>query len=583
MLTNNSEAHFAATPVYLDMPRSTFDMPFDHKMTFNVGEVVPIGVFEHLPGDTFQMTISGVIRLQTLIKPPFDDLYVDIMGFDVSERLNWNHWKEFCGENTSSAWIPAVEYTKPQTSAPTGGWQKGTLADHMGIPIGVDGFSVDSSYFRGYALIINDWWRSEVLQDPAVINVGDSTTVGSNGSNYITDLEKGGKPFIAGRLFDLFSSCTPSPQKGPDVMLPIGTDNAWPVVTGPERIPISSIPKTSGGYTYPVMLDYASFDRTPTNVLKWNSPQDGSSFYSGLSMTNGNASYVDNKKLTGSGSSNNPVPIAQSGGVLNFSNLYAVSPGGIAGATINELRLAFQIQKFFERQAIAGSRYTEVVRSMFGVTSPDARLQRPEYLGGFRRRLNISQVIQQSSTDSTSPQGNLAAISHTTFNDNVFRKSFTEHGLVYILACVRYKNSYQQGLSRKFSRKTKFDYYWPLMANIGNQPVKVKEIYLTGTSTDDEVFGYNECWYDYRFSPNLISGELRSTYAQSLDSWHFADYYTSQPYLSDTWLQTDKGNVDRALAVTSAVSDQLLGDFSVHIRATRPMPVYSIPGLIDHH
>lgn len=580
MKLNNTEAHFAATPVYLDMPRSTFDMPFDHKLTFNVGEVVPIGVFEHLPGDTFQMTLSGVVRLQTLINPPFDDLYLDIQAYDVSERLTWSHWKEFCGENTSSAWIPAIEYTKPQTTAPSGGWTKGTLADHMGVPIGVDGFSIDSAYFRGYALIINDWFRSEVLQDPAVINVGDSTTSGSNGSNYITDLEKGGKPFIAARLFDLFSSCTPTPQKGPDVMLPIGTNNAWPVVAGSERIPITSVPTGSNGSPFPVMMDKPQLSN-PNNKY-WSS-----TFASAGYINEVQTSTVNNYplRMSGTTSSTNPYPIPDTASTTydQFSNLYAISPGGIAGATINELRLAFQIQKFFERQAIAGSRYTEVVRSMFGVTSPDARLQRPEYLGGFRRRLNISQVIQSSATDSVSPQGNLAAISHTTMNDTLFRKSFTEHGLVYVLAVVRYKNSYQQGLSRKFSRQTKFDYYWPLMANIGNQPVKVKEIYLTGTSTDDEVFGYNEAWFDYRYSPNLVSGELRSTYAQSLDSWHFADYYTSQPYLSSSWLQMDKGNVDRALAVTSSIADQLFGDFSMFIRATRPMPVYSIPGLIDHH
>lgn len=575
-MPNNSETHFAATPVYLDMPRSTFDMPFDHKMTFNVGEVVVLGVFEALPGDTFQMNIAGVLRLQTLIRPPFDDLYFDCLVFGVPRRLTWNHTKEFFGENTASAWIPSVEYTIPQTSAPSGGWTKGTIADHMGIPIGVDDFSVDSCYFRGYALIINDWFRSEVLQDPAVINVGDSTTTGSNGSNYVTDLEKGGKPFVAGRLFDLFSSCTPSPQKGPDVMLPIGSENAWPVVPMKDRIDPKLFPKTSGGSIYETSIAYTSGSSAWKNMTNANNyPLDF--------LQPNQSAYVT--LLQSSSTTPNPRVLPETGSVNRyaFSNLYAVSPGGIAGATINELRLAFQIQKFFERQAIAGSRYTEVIRSMFGVTSPDARLQRPEYLGGFRRRLNISQVIQSSSTDSTSPQGNLAAISHTTMNEIGCRKSFSEHTLVYVLGVVRYKNSYQQGLDKKFSRTTKFDFYWPLFANIGNQPVKNKEIYLTGTSTDDEVFGYNEAYYDYRYTPNLISGELRSTYAQSLDSWHFGDYYTSQPYLSDSWLQTDKGNVDRALAVTSSVSDQLIGDFSMLIRATRPMPVYSVPGLIDHH
>lgn len=252
-------------------------------------------------------------------------------------------------------------------------------------------------------------------------------------------------------------------------------------------------------------------------------------------------------------------------------------------ATINQLRLAFQIQKMYERDARGGTRYIEILKSHFGVTSPDARLQRPEYLGGNRVPININQVIQQSSTTSTSPQGNVAGQSLTTDSHYDFTKSFTEHGFVIGLMVARYDHTYQQGIERMWSRKDRFDYYWPVFANIGEQAIKNKEIYAQGTAKDDEVFGYQEAWADYRYKPNRVTGEMRSAYAQSLDVWHLGDDYDVLPSLSDSWIREDKSNVDRVLAVTSSVSNQLFADIYVANRTTRPMPMYSIPGLIDHH
>lgn len=583
-MPSNRDLNFAAAPVTLDMPRSTFNRDFTHKTTFNVGELIPFYVDEALPGDTFNVEVASALRLQTLIRPPFDDLYLETFFFAVPLRLVWSHTKEFFGENNDSAWIPQLSYSKPQTSPPTGGWDVGTIADYMTIPTGVEDFTVDSTYFRAYALIVNEWFRSEVVQSPVVINVGDSNTVGSNGSNYITDLEKGGKPFVVNKFYDVFSGCTPTAQKGPAVMLPIGESNYWPVVTGRDRVDPSLFGVSDYNYPVPMMMDLPQMQTNSWSSISVSSARNSGVFY------DSNGRLLNTSQT----SSTNPVPVPTTNSSYTYlvpSNLYAVTPGGISGATINELRQAFQLQKFYEREALGGSRYTELIRSMFSVTSPDARLQRPEYLGGMRRRLNVNQIVQQSETNTT-PQGNLAAISLTTDHYDGFRKSFTEHTIIIGVMCCRYKHSYSQGLNRMFSRKTRFDYYWPLMANLGNQAVKNKEIYLqgstavdpdTGNPFDDEVFGYQEAWYDYRYHPSAITGEMRSTYAQSLDSWHFGDDYSSMPVLSSSWLQEDKGNVDRALAVTSSVSNQLFGDFFIKNRCTRCMPLYSIPGLIDHH
>lgn len=556
-MNRNSESMFSVNPTNIDVQRSVFDRDCSVKTTFNVGEIVPFYCDEVLPGDTFSIDRSIVARLQTLITPPMDNLYLDTYFFYVPNRLVWEHWKQFCGENTESPWIPQTEYSVPQLSAPEGGWTIGTLADYFGIPTGVSNISVNAMPFRAYSLIINDWFRDENLCDPLDIPLSDATVVGVNTASFVTDCAKGGKPYIAAKYHDYFTSCLPSPQKGPDVTIPVAAAANLPVV------PLS---------------DHVDYSLANT-ALQWMYRSNGTSNF-------GNDSYGYALKTNQSGSATG----MQGGSNASFgadvipANLYAVQSGVASSATINQLRLAFQIQKFYEKQARGGSRYIEVIKSFFGVTSPDARLQRPEYLGGNRVPIHIQQVVQNSGTqDSGTPQGTPTGLSVTSDTHSDFTKSFVEHGFVIGLMVARYDHTYQQGIERFWSRKTKFDYYWPVFANIGEQAVKNKEIYAQGTAADDEVFGYQEAWADYRYKPSRVSGEMRSTASAPLDMWHFADKYTQLPVLSDQWIREDKSNVDRALAVTSAVSNQIFCDIFIKNRSTRAMPLYSVPGLIDHH
>lgn len=559
-MNRNTESHFSLAP-HVDISRSRFDRSASLKTSFNVGDVVPFFLDEVLPGDTFSVDTSKVVRMQTLLTPMMDNVYLDTYYFFVPNRLVWDHWKQFCGENTESAWIPETEYTMPQITSPAStGWSVGTLADYFGIPTGIPGLSVSSLPFRAYALIMNEWFRDQNLQDPLVVPTDDSTVAGVNTGTFVTDVAKGGKPFIASKYHDYFTSCLPSPQKGPDVLIPSATAGEYPVVPRSNVVPSNLL----DGTTYTAKIYKAGSDANATRA--------GIGFYVSDDLQTG----TQTNGLISTGSRN-----TEATPVIN--NLWAVASGGI-GATINQLRLAFQIQKFYEQQARGGSRYTEVVRSFFGVTSPDARLQRPEYLGGNRVPINVNQIIQQSGTESSgTPQGTVVGQSLTTDSHSDFTKSFTEHGLIIGLMVARYDHTYQQGLNRLWSRKDKFDFYWPVFANIGEQPVKNKEIYAQGNAKDDEVFGYQEAWADYRYKPNMVTGEMRSAYAQSLDVWHLADDYNALPTLSDAWIREDKSTVDRVLAVQSSVSNQLFADIYVKNLCTRPMPMYSIPGLIDHH
>ncbi len=545
-MNRNVESHFALNPTRIDLSRSTFDRSASVKTSFNAGDIVPFFLEEVLPGDTFNVKSSKVVRMQTLLTPMMDNVYLDTYYFFVPNRLVWKHWKEFNGENTESAWIPETKYEVPQITAPAGtGWSVGTIADYFGIPTGVPNLSVSALPFRAYALIMNEWFRDQNLSDPLVVPDDDATVAGVNTGTFVSDVAKGGKPYVAAKYHDYFTSCLPSPQKGPDVTIPVSGG-----ATG-SAIPVYSLSTTHSttppsGYTAGVAL----FDG---NELKTGRPDGSWSF-------------------------------TQGGGTMP-TNLYAIGESSIQMATINALRMAFQIQKLYERDARGGSRYIEILKSHFGVTSPDARLQRPEYLGGNRVPININQVIQQSGTGSGSstPQGTVVGMSQTTDSHADFIKSFTEHGFIIGVMVARYDHTYQQGLDRLWSRKDRFDYYWPVFANIGEQAVKNKEIYAQGNAEDDQVFGYQEAWADYRYKPNRVTGEMRSSYTQSLDVWHLADDYATRPSLSDSWIREDKSNIDRVLAVTSENSNQFFADIYVQNRATRPMPMYSVPGLIDHH
>jgi hypothetical protein len=551
-MNRNTESHFSLSP-HVDISRSRFDRSASLKTSFNAGDVVPFFLDEVLPGDTFSVDTSKVVRMQTLLTPMMDNVYLDTYYFFVPNRLVWDHWKEFCGENTESAWIPQTEYTMPQITSPAGqGWSVGTLADYFGIPTGVAGLSVSALPFRAYALIMNEWFRDQNLQDPLVVPTDDSTVAGVNTGTFVTDVAKGGKPFIAAKYHDYFTSALPAPQKGPDVTIPVASAAEYAVVPRPTLV------DKSLAFATPM----EAYDKFGTFKGVYASERSTSSSFGSVLVSN--AADAD-------------------GGIVP-ANLWAVGTGEGQAATINQLRLAFQIQKFYERQARGGSRYTEVVRSFFGVTSPDARLQRPEYLGGNRVPININQIVQQSGTESSgTPQGTVVGQSLTTDKHSDFTKSFTEHGFIIGVMVARYDHTYQQGLNRLWSRKDKFDYYWPVFANIGEQAIKNKEIFAQGNDKDNEVFGYQEAWAEYRYKPNMVTGEMRSAYAQSLDVWHLADDYKQLPTLSDAWIKEDKSNLDRVLAVTSSVSNQFFADIFVKNYCTRPMPMYSVPGLIDHH
>lgn len=559
-MNRNANEKFALNPTRLDMNRSRFDRSSSYKTTFNVGQLIPFYVDEVLPGDTFSVDTSKVVRMQTLLTPMMDNVYLDTYFFFVPNRLTWSHWRELMGENTQSAWIPTVEYSVPQLKSPaTTGWAVGTIADYMGIPTGVPGLSVNALPFRAYALICQEWFRDENLTDPLNVPVDDVNVDGVNTGNYITDVVKGGQPFIAAKYHDYFTSCLPAPQKGPDVTIAISQGDVLPVYSlDPAHNPTppsgTVIPGFSGG---PLSGEIYAGTAYKPSVLGGASdavPTDAQ-----FQVESGKNGFYPN-------------------------SLYAYFDGSIPVATINQLRLAFQIQKLYEKDARGGTRYIEILKSHFGVTSPDARLQRPEYLGGSRIPININQVVQNSGTGSSgTPQGTTTAYSLTTDSHSDFTRSFVEHGFVIGLMVARYDHTYQQGLERFWSRKDRFDYYWPVFANIGEQAVLNKEIFAQGNEKDDEVFGYQEAWADYRYRPSRVTGEMRSAYAQSLDVWHLADDYAQLPTLSDSWIREDKTNVDRVLAVQSSVSAQLFCDIYIRCSCTRPMPLYSIPGLIDHH
>lgn len=561
-MNRNTQLHFAENPTSLDMSRSTFNRPQSIKTSFNVGDIIPFYLDEVLPGDTHTIKTSKVVRLQTLLTPFMDNIYLDTYYFFVPMRLTWEHTKEFFGENTKSAWIPQTEYQIPQVTAPTNGWEVGTIADYMGIPTGVPNISVSALPFRAYALIVNEWFRDQNLTDPLNIPFDDATTVGSNGTNYIEDIIKGGKPFKACKYFDYFTGALPSPQKGPAVSIGLANN----AVVG-------------NGY------GLGLYDGTDLRSLYAMGSNNQNLRNAGVLGAN-----VGSSNSQGSGSNGKIIGVptlTQLGEHPEYSGLVATG----SMATINELRQAFQIQKFYEKCARGGTRYIELLKSMFGVTSPDARLQRPEYLGGNRVPIEVHSVVQNSQT-STTPQGTVTAMSVTVDNHDDFTHSFTEHGYIIGLCVARYDHTYQQGIERMWSRKSKFDFYWPLFANLGEQAIKNKEIFAQGskavnsstnTAYDEEVFGYQEAWAEYRYKPNRVSGEMRSQYAQSLDSWHLADDYESLPKLSDAWIREDSGNVNRVIAVTDTLADQLFGDIYVDNKTIRCMPVYSIPGLIDHH
>lgn len=566
-MDRNYESRFSGNPTGVNISRSIISRDHSVKFSFNVGDVVPFMCDDILPGDTVTIDTSKVVRLQPLVAPIMDEVFLDTYYFFVPYRLLWNHWINFMGENSTSPWESEVEYSIPQCQIPTGGYNAGTIADYMGVPISVaGGQKISAMPFRAYALICDQWFRSENLMNPVNVNKDDSDIVGSNGGDQVTDIVKGGKPFVACKTFDYFTASLPEPQKGPDVTLPLGSiaplSGQAPVSAGAE-----SHLGNKGSYMKYSLLDaqgnVKDFPNRSSNVFV---------------TPFGNVKAADGT-------------IGTELGYVTPNNLYASLDGLNAdlsqatASTVNELRQAFAIQKYYERLARGGSRYIEMIKAFYGVTSPDARLQRTEYLGGNRIYLDVEQVAQQSSTkDQPTPTGSVFGLSVTGDTNSDFTKSFTEHGLLIGVCVARYHHTYQQGLERMWFRKNLFDFYNPTFANLGEVPIFKKEIYFTDNAEqNDSVFGYQEAWADYRYKPNRVAGEMRSAYAQPLDSWHLADNYRTVPSLSADWIREDKTMLDRALAVTSKVSNQLIADFYIKADYARPMPVYSIPGLIDHN
>ncbi len=546
-MSRNTNSHFALNPTRIDMSRSTFPRNSSVKTSFNVGDIVPFYVDEVLPGDTFDVATSKVVRMPSLITPIMDNIYLDTYFFFVPNRLVWSHWREFNGENTQSAWIPQVQYEVPQITSPADtGWTVGTIADYMGIPTGIPNLSCNALPFRAYALIMNEWFRDQNLCDPLSIPVDDATVTGVNTGTFVTDVAKGGLPYKAAKYHDYFTSALPAPQKGPDVEIPVADAGNLPVIA----------------LSNPAW-DVSTYAAAGGSALKTVNQSANVASFTGTAPA-GNNFYI-----------NGVYEVAP-------SNLYAINDGNAAAATINQLRTAFQIQKLYERDARGGTRYIEILKSHFGVTSPDARLQRPEYLGGNRVPITINQVLQNSET-ATTPQGTPTGQSLTTDVHSDFKKSFVEHGFVIGVMVARYNHTYQQGLERFWSRRSRFDFYWPVFANLGEMAILNKEIYAQGNEKDNEVFGYQEAWADYRYKPSRCTGEMRSQAAQSLDVWHLGDDYSSLPTLSASWIQEDANVIDRVIAVSQQNAHQLWADIYVKNKCTRPMPLYSIPGLIDHH
>lgn len=539
--------NFAMIP-RADIPRSVFKMDYNHKTTFAASELVPIYVQEVLPGDSFKVRLTAFCRLATPIYPIMDNLHLETFFFFVPNRLVWSNWQKFMGEQDNPG--DSIAFQLPTIPSPVGGFARYSIYDYMGLPctpnLGANTININALPLRAYDLIYREWFRDENLVTN--VQIPRPTNNGPDGVAFYR-VEKRGK------RHDYFTSALPWPQKG--VATPLIVSGQAPVKTWPTEL-------VTGVQTGMGMLLAASGVAPGLNTS------------AGFGATTVGTSRALGAHATASASA----------GAIYPSNLYA-DLSAATSSTINQLRLAFQTQRLLERDARGGTRYTEIIRSHFGVISPDARLQRPEYLGGGHTAITVQPIAQQTQTGLTggsTPLGTLGAVGSALVRGDGFNQSFTEHGYIIGIANVRADLSYQQGLRRMWSRSTRYDFYMPVFAHLGEQAILNKEIFCNGSATDNQVFGYQERWAEYRYHPSEITGAFNSTNPAPLDAWHLSQEFGSLPTLNATFI-TDATDavLSRALAVGAAADDQqIIGDFFFDQIVARPMPMYSVPGMMDH-
>lgn len=534
-----------STAELVNTQRSVFrDVPMAHQLSFNMGELVPLLTYtEVYPGDTFTPKVSLVVRTTDFIKPIMGNLMLDVWAFFCPDRLNWEHYGAFLGENENGAWTQTTEYLIPHFTTPTGGMAVGSLACHMGVPAGVAGISFTQMGVRSYVRVYNRFFRDQNYIAPLTQYTDDTDRTADNETT-----ELGGKPCKVAKLHDYFTSALPGPQKGETVKMPLG-----------GQAPLVPIENGTFGLGVPTLKD-------PTQNPVVPAPFQTTRAGSAVSATFGTSARIPGEAFRN----------------LAWDNVGVVADLTEAtAATINALRLSVQTQRLLEKDARGGTRKPEIILSHFGVKTSDAVLQYPIYIGGFRVPIIFNQVNQTSATTTDSPLGNSAAYTLTADCQDLPTHSFEEHGTYLILCAVRQVHSYQQGLWKGFSVRRRLDKYWPVLAHLGEQPVLSKELYATGNETEDnKTIGFQEAWSHLRFFPAITSGEFNSGAAQSLDVWHLGDWYQDAPIISQEFIEETDVYLKRALAEQKY--NQIRVDCLVSMTMVRPMPVHSTPGMLDH-